>query len=69
MSIDDINMIQSEAQGMFNLLQQLQLPVSENNIAILNACLRSLKLIGKTMEAAKEGQPDEAEGSDREDSR
>lgn len=59
MSIDDINMIQNECHGMFNLLQQLQLPVTENNVAILNACLGSLKLIGKTLEESKkEAEPD-----------
>ena len=61
MSIDDINMVQSEAEGMFNLLQQLQAPMTENNIAILNGCLGSLKMIARTLEAAKEAQPDEAE--------
>lgn len=61
MSIEDITMIQNEAQGIFTLIQQLQLPATENNVAILNVCMGSLKLIGKTMEAAKEGQPDEAE--------
>lgn len=61
MSIDDIDMIQKECQGMFSLLQQLQAPMSENNIAILNGCLGSLKMIARTLEAAKEAQPDEAE--------
>ena len=61
MSIEDINMIQDECQGMFNLLQQLQAPMTENNIAILNGCLGSLKMIARTLEATKEAQPDEAE--------
>lgn len=61
MNIDDINMIQKEAQGIFDLLQMLQLPVNENNVAILNGCMSSLKLIGKTLEEAKEGLTDEPE--------
>ena len=61
MSIEEINMIQNECQGMFTMLQQLQAPMTENNVAILSGCLGSLKLISRTLEKAKEAQPDEAE--------
>lgn len=60
MSIEKINEIQNEAQAMFKLLQQLQAPMTENNIAILNACLGSLKMIGQTLEEEK----NTAEGED-----
>lgn len=60
MSIEKINEIQNEAQAMFKLLQQLQAPMTENNIAILNACMGSLKMIGQTLEEEK----NTAEGED-----
>jgi len=69
MSIEKINEIQNEAQAMFKLLQQLQAPMTENNIAILNACLGSLKMIGQTLEEEKntaEGEDEDAGEADAE---
>ena len=55
MDVEKVITIQNEAQAMFRLLQQIQAPMNENNIAILNACLSSLKLITKICyEATKE---------------
>ena len=53
MDIVEINKIQQEAKAIFTLLQQLQAPMTEQNIVILNGCLGSLKLIGKICEEAK----------------
>lgn len=60
MTNEKIVEIQNEAQAIFTLLQQLQAPMTENNIAILNACLGSLKMIGRTLEEEK----NTAEGED-----
>ena len=64
MGIEKINEIQNEAQAIFNLLQQIQAPMTENNIAILNACLGSLKLIGRMLEEEKKGAEEDA-GEDK----
>lgn len=53
MTTEKIVEIQNEAKAIFNLLQQLQAPMTENNIAILNACLGSLKMIGQLLEEEK----------------
>ena len=66
MNTEKINEIQNEAKAIFNLLQQLQAPMNENNIAILNACLSSLKLIGKICEEEKRGTEDDAGEADAE---
>lgn len=39
--------IQNEAGAIFDLMQQLNVPATENNIVILNACMASLKMIGQ----------------------
>lgn len=66
MSIEKINEIQNEAQAMFTLLQKLQAPMTESNIAILNACLGSLKMIGQTCEEAKKGAEEDVGEADAE---
>lgn len=53
MTNEKIVEIQNEAQAIFNLLQQLQAPMTENNVAVLNACLGSLKMIGRMLEEEK----------------
>ena len=53
MTNEKIVEIQNEAQAIFTLLQQLQAPMTENNVAVLNACLGSLKLIGRMLEEEK----------------
>ena len=61
--------IQNEAQAIFTLLQQLQAPMTENNIAVLNACLGSLKMIGRMLEEEKkaaEGENEDAGEADAE---
>ena len=60
MTNEKIVEIQNEAQAIFTLLQQLQAPMTENNVAVLNACLGSLKLIGRMLEEEKKA----AEGED-----
>lgn len=60
MSNEKIVEIQNEAQAIFTLLQQLQAPMTENNVAVLNACLGSLKMIGRMLEEEK----NTAEGED-----
>ena len=60
MTNEKIVEIQNEAQAVFNLLQQLQAPMTENNIAVLNACLGSLKMIGRMLEEEKKGAEEDA---------
>jgi len=62
MTTEKIVEIQNEAQGIFTMLQQLQAPMTENNVAVLNACLGSLKLIGRLLEEEKK-----AAGGENED--
>ena len=64
MTNEKIVEIQNEAEGVFKLLQQLQAPMTENNVAVLNACLGSLKLIGRMLEEEKKG-ADEDAGEDQ----
>ena len=60
MTNEKIVEIQNEAQAIFTLLQQLQAPMTENNVAVLNACLGSLKLIGRMLEEEKKGAEEDA---------
>lgn len=60
MTNEKIAEIQNEAQAIFTLLQQLQAPMTENNVAVLNACLGSLKLIGRMLEEEKKGAEEDA---------
>lgn len=60
MTNEKIVEIQNEAQGIFTMLQQLQAPMTENNVAVLNACLGSLKLIGRMLEEEKKGAEEDA---------
>lgn len=60
MTNEKIVEIQNEAQAVFTLLQQLQAPMTENNIAVLNACLGSMKLIGRMLEEEKKGAEEDA---------
>ena len=53
MTNEKITEIQNEAKAIFTLLQQLQAPMTENNVAVLNACLGSLKMIGQKLEEEK----------------
>jgi hypothetical protein len=69
MTNEKIAEIQNEAQGIFTMLQQLQAPMTENNVAVLNACLGSLKLIGRMLEEEKkaaEGENEDAGEADAE---
>jgi len=66
MDNEKILTIQSESKGIFTLLQRLQAPMSEQNIAILNACLGSLKLIGNICEEAMKGAEDDDGEADAE---
>ena len=66
MNTEKIVEIQNEAQAIFNLLQQLQAPMVEANIAIMNACLGSLKMIGQTCEEAKKGAEEDVGEADAE---
>ena len=63
MTNEKITEIQNEAKAIFTLLQQLQAPMTENNVAVLNACLGSLKMIGKMLEEEKKA----AEGENEDD--
>lgn len=53
--------VQNEAQAIFNLIQRLNAPLTEENVAILGNCMSSLKYIGTTLEALKAELPEEAE--------
>ena len=66
MNKEKINTIQEEARGIFNLLQRLQAPMNENNIAVLNASLCSLKLIQQICEEAKKGAEEDGDKADTE---
>ena len=66
MTNEKIVEIQNEAQAMFRLLQQLQAPMTENNVAVLNACLGSLKLIGRMLEEEKTAEGEDEDAGDAE---
>lgn len=66
MTNEKIVEIQNEAQAIFNLLQQLQAPMTENNVAVLNACLGSLKLIGRMLEEEKTAEGEDEDAGDAE---
>lgn len=66
MNIEKIIEIQNEAQAIFNILQKLQAPMVEGNIAIMSACLGSLKMIGNICEEAKKGAEENAGEADAE---
>ena len=69
MTTEKITEIQNEAKAVFKLLQQLQAPMTENNIAVMNACLGSLKMIGQMLEEEKkaaEGENEDAGETDAE---
>ena len=56
MNNEKVNEIKNEVIGTFNLLQRLEMPVNENNIAIMNSSLCSLKWIMNELEKLKEPQ-------------
>lgn len=66
MTNEKIVEIQNEAQAIFTLLQQLQAPMTENNVAVLNACLGSLKLIGRMLEEEKTAEGENEDAGDAE---
>ena len=66
MNTEKVITIQNEAQAMFRLLQQIQAPMNENNIAILNACLSSLKLVTQICEEATKEETEDAGEADAE---
>lgn len=66
MTNEKIVEIQNEAQAIFTLLQQLQAPMTENNVAVLNACLGSLKLIGRMLEEEKTAEGEDEDAGDAE---
>ena len=66
MTNEKIVEIQNEAQAMFKLLQQMQAPMTENNVAILNACLGSLKMIGRMLEEEKTAEGEDEDAGDAE---
>ncbi len=66
MNKEKIDTIQNEAMATFNLLQQLQAPMAEKNIVIMNACMGSMKLIGQICEEEKKECKDDAGEADAE---
>lgn len=50
MENEKLDAIKREVIGTFNLLQRLEMPVSESNIAIMNASLSSLKWVFERIE-------------------
>ena len=66
MTNEKIVEIQNEAQAIFTMLQQLQAPMTENNVAVLNACLGSLKLIGRMLEEEKTAEGEDEDAGDAE---
>ena len=66
MTNEKIAEIQNEAQAIFTLLQQLQAPMTENNVAVLNACLGSLKMIGRMLEEEKTAEEENEDAGDAE---
>lgn len=66
MTNEKIVEIQNEAQAIFTLLQQLQAPMTENNVAVLNACLGSLKMIGRMLEEEKTAEEENEDAGDAE---
>lgn len=66
MNTEKINEIDNEARAIFMLLQQLQAPMNENNIVVMNKCLGSLKMIGNICEEIRKGENENAGETDAE---
>lgn len=53
---------QKETQAIFNLIQRLDAPMTENNVCVMNGCLGSLRFIMNIFnEALKEDHDGNAE--------
>ena len=37
--------VKNEAQAIFNLIQRIDAPMTENNVVVMNACLGSVKFV------------------------
>ena len=58
--------LKREITSIFTVLQHIEAPMIENNVAVMNSCLCSLKFISNALDEAiskcqEEAEPDEAE--------
>lgn len=54
MTPEEIKKIQEELNGVFTTIQKIDAPMTENNVAVMNACLGSIKYIYNFIEEIKE---------------
>lgn len=60
MDNEKLSKISIEVAGVFTLIQRLEMPVNENNIAIMNSSLSSLKWVHEQIEGELQ-KPEEKE--------
>lgn len=53
MTREDITKLQEELNSLFATMQKIDAPMTENNVAVMNACLGSVKFIYKALEEFK----------------
>ena len=54
MNVEEINTVREELEKLFITLQKIDAPMTEHNIAIMNACLGSVKFLFNIVANAKE---------------
>lgn len=55
MKTEEMKTAQEELNTLFATLQRIEAPMTENNVAVMNACLGSVKFIFNMLEKAKKG--------------
>lgn len=55
MTTEEMKTAQEELNTLFVTLQRIEAPMTENNVAVMNACLGSVKFIFNMLEKAKKG--------------
>lgn len=59
MTQEDIIKVRDELKNLFATMQRIDAPMSENNVAVMNACLGSIKYLYNFMDGrAKDGNAD-----------
>lgn len=53
METEEIVKLQEELNSLFATMQKIDAPMTENNVAVMNACLGSVKFIYKELEELK----------------
>lgn len=55
MTPEDIKTVQNELNTLFSTLQRIEAPMSENNVAVMNACLGSIKFVYNMIKNSTKG--------------